>query len=226
MTNKNETSPSAIEIESPAGADKSVIWLHGLGADGSDFVPLVPELRLPSSLNIRFIFPHAPTMPITINNGYEMRAWYDISALSIDGISDKLGIEKSVKFVNNLITKEMDRGIESKNIVLAGFSQGAVIALVAGLCCEHHLGGIIALSGYLPLAAEVFQKASKTNRQIPIFLAHGTEDPVVPYPLGKAAYVNLKQAAYAVSWHSYPIQHTVNEQEIADISRWLQERFV
>lgn len=225
MTSTTVKTATGIEIEPAKTADKSIIWLHGLGADGHDFVPLVPELHLPASLNIRFIFPHAPIMPITLNNGYEMRAWYDISSLTIDGISDKIGIEKSVQFVNTLIAKEVARGIETKNIILAGFSQGAVIALVTGLCCPDRLGGIIALSGYLPLAAEIAQKASKENRQIPIFLAHGTEDNVVPYPLGKAAHLHLKQAAYAVSWHTYPIGHSVNEEEIADISEWIQARF-
>lgn len=213
---------SSIEIETGTPAKKSVIWLHGLGADGSDFVPIVPELHLPKDLNVRFIFPHAPIMPITINNGYEMRAWYDILSLSINTHVDITGITKSMSLVEQLINKEVERGIATSDIILAGFSQGAAIALTTGLCYSKPLAGILALSGYLPLPNETLEKANGVNRQTPLFIAHGTEDPIVPYALGKATYVALQQAGYKASWHSYQMPHSVCAAEIQDMSQWLQ----
>lgn len=216
----------SIEIEPTTTAKHSVIWLHGLGADGNDFAPIVAELKLADEHAVRFIFPHAPIMPITINNGYEMRAWYDIHSLSLDEKQvDKSGIAKSVAFVNELIAKEEKRGIASEHIILAGFSQGAVIALITGLQCRKPLGGILALSGYLPSSQEVIQNANPINRQIPIFLAHGTDDTIVPYALGKAANLALSNAGFPISWHSYAMPHSVCLLEIRDISQWLQERF-
>jgi len=212
-----------IEINPKSPAKYSVIWLHGLGADGSDFVPIVPELRLPSSYPLRFIFPHAPVMPVTINQGYEMRAWFDIYDLSIAAKIDEAGIANSVATVAKFIQAEQDRGIKSENIILAGFSQGAVIALITVLTHQQKLGGAIALSGYLPLAEKMLQNASSANVNTPIFLGHGTQDPIVPYVLGTATYVALKQANYPVDWHSYPMQHAVCEQEIRDISEWTQK---
>lgn len=208
----------------PEEAQSSIIWLHGLGADGSDFVPAVSELNLPESLKVRFLFPSAPVIPVTINNNYEMRAWYNISSLTIEGISDRIGISQSVKNIEKLIDRELKRGIPSHKIILAGFSQGAVMSLVTGIGYAKTLGGILALSGYLPLAAEVLQSAGHPNHQVPIFLAHGMYDPVVPYVLGKAAFMALEQAGYHVAWHSYPIQHNVCPQEIDDIRAWLIER--
>ncbi|TAK78695.1 MAG: carboxylesterase [Gammaproteobacteria bacterium] len=213
-----------IEIEPPAAVpQRSIIWLHGLGADGADFVSIVPELQLPSMLGIRFIFPHAPIMPVTVNNGYKMRAWFDIPATAIHENIDEEGIAKSVNSINLLIEKEISRGIAPKHIVLAGFSQGAMIALTTGLCYPQALGGVIALSGCLPLANKVFERASAANHQLPIFAAHGTEDVVVPYALGKATYAALKQMGYSVSWHSYPMPHSVCTEEVKDISQWIQD---
>lgn len=211
-----------IEIEPPVSAKHSVIVLHGLGADGSDFVPIIPELRLPENLGIRFVFPSAPVMPVSINNGYRMRAWYDITPATFIGQHDEAGINKSMDEVDKLIANEVARGIPSKNIVLAGFSQGAVIALTTGLRSKLPLGGIIALSGYLPLGTINPQKTCAANQQIPIFIAHGTDDSMVPYALGKAAYTSLQSAHYPVTWHSYPVAHTVCAEEVNDISQWLQ----
>lgn len=211
-----------IEIEPKHPARHSLILLHGLGADGNDFVPMVPELNLPdASNNIRFIFPHAPIMPVTLNNGYEMRAWYDIYGLAIDTKTDSQGISLSVAHIGKLIEREVERGIPTDKIYLAGFSQGAAIALTTGICYHQPLAGIIALSGYLPLAQEIPAKASPANKNIPIFLAHGTQDPIVPYGLGLATHSFLKQAGYSVEWHSYPMPHSVCNDEIRDISRWL-----
>lgn len=216
-----EETQQNIEIAPATPATKSVIWLHGLGADGSDFVSIVPELKLPTSSAVRFIFPHAPIMPVTINNGYEMRAWFDIYDLAIAKRIDEAGIAQSVKTIDSLIENEVARGIATENIILAGFSQGAVIALTAGLTYPKKLGGIMALSGYLPLADKVLQHASAANQSIPIFIAHGTEDPIVPYALGKGTYVALQQAGYPVSWHSYDMPHCVCAEEIKDISHWI-----
>jgi len=210
-----------IELEPAVEARSCVILMHGLGADGSDFVPAVTELNLPESLGVRFLFPNAPIMPITINNGYEMRAWFNISSLTIDGISDRIGIKQSVNEIERLIEKQIKLGIPADKIVLAGFSQGAVMALVTALGYRETLGGVLALSGYLPLATEVLQQAGHPNHQIPIFLAHGMHDPVVPYVLGKAAFMALEQAGYNVAWHSYPIQHNICPQEVEDVRHWL-----
>lgn len=219
MTTTQETA-DYIEINPEVIAKYSIIWLHGLGADGSDFVPIIPELNIPSSLAIRFIFPHAPVMPVTINQGYEMRAWYDIYGVTIAAKIDADGIAKSVAAVNQLIQREVGRGIAAENIILAGFSQGAVIALTAGLTHINKLRGIIALSGYLPLADQVL---SNLNTTTPIFIAHGTEDSVVPYVMGTATYVALKQAGLPVDWRSYPMAHSVCGEELRDISLWIQK---
>lgn len=213
---------SCIEINPGISATKTVIWLHGLGADGSDFAPIVSELHLPDTPGIRFVFPHAPIMPVTLNNGYEMRAWFDIYDLSIDSKIDKTGISKSVQMLEALIMQEEAKGITSDNIILAGFSQGAVIALTTGLGYPKPLAGMMALSGYLPLADEVLKNASGINRETPIFIAHGTEDPIVPYALGKATYDTLKEAGYHAAWHSYAMPHAVCAEEVRDISLWLQ----
>lgn len=222
MTIRNQSVPSCIEINPKTTATHSIIWLHGLGADGSDFVPIVPALQLPDHLGIRFVFPHAPVMPVTVNNGYEMRAWYDIYGTNIDHRIDKEGMAKSVGLVEQLIEKEAANGISTNHIILAGFSQGAVIALLAGLRYAKPLAGILALSGYLPFADEVLQPANRVNRQIPIFIGHGSQDPIVPFWLGEAAHLTLQQADYPIEWHSYPIQHSVSEEEVRDISKWIQ----
>lgn len=225
MSTTSSLLPSIEILTSDKAVSHSVIWLHGLGADGSDFVPIVPELQLPESIAARFIFPHAPLRPVTINNGYQMRAWYDITAISLAGITDKAGIAQSVKAVSDLIAHENARGVPTNNIVLAGFSQGAALTLATGLHCPERLGGLIALSGYLPDAQETINAADNVNKETSIFLAHGTDDNVVPYVLGKAAYVTLQQLGYSVEWHSYPMQHTVCQAEVRDISHWLQKIF-
>lgn len=214
---------NAIEINPSTTASKCVIWLHGLGADGSDFVPIVPELHLPAALGVRFIFPHAPVMPVTLNNGYEMPAWFDIYDLSRLSKIDEAGINNSIETVVKIIAREEERGITSNNIILAGFSQGAVIALSAGLRHPKRLAGIIALSGYLPLADKVIGNASPANRETPIFVAHGSEDNVVPYSHGKGTYTALKRAGFAATWHSYEMQHSVCGEEVSDIGKWMQD---
>jgi phospholipase/carboxylesterase len=223
MTIKNQKTLSCIEIDQKMASTHSIIWLHGLGADGGDFVPIVPALQLPDNLGIRFVFPHAPVMPVTVNNGYQMRAWYDIYGMNIDHRIDKTGMTQSIGLVEQLIENEVARGIPTNRIILAGFSQGAVIALLTGLRYAKPLAGILALSGYLPFADELLQQASNANRQVPIFIAHGNQDFIVPFALGEAAYLTLQQAGYPVEWHSYPIQHSVSENEIRDISHWLQQ---
>ena len=210
-----------IEVELKSPAKKTIIWMHGLGADANDFVPLVPELKLPSELPFKFIFPNADERPVTINNGYVMRAWYDILAMDIERHIDVSGLNASRKQIQALIEREMANGIGSEDIVLAGFSQGAVMALFTGLTYSKPLGGILALSGYMP--AEALQQAKPCNKNIPIFMAHGTQDPVVPFVLGKAAADQLYAAGYPIDWHSYAMQHTVCIEEVDAISGWLQK---
>lgn len=221
--NKEETILSCVEIEPAHPATHSIIWLHGLGADGNDFVSFAPELKLPKSANMRFIFPNAPIMPITINNGYEMRAWYDIYAIALDAKIDSAGITESVGHIEKLIAREIKRGVASNNIFLGGFSQGAAIALTTGLCYSKTLGGIIGLSGYLPLAQELPEMINPANQKTPVFLAHGTLDPVVPFGLGLYAHTFLKHAGYTVDWNSYPMAHSVCNEEIKDISEWMRK---
>lgn len=208
---------SYLEINPTDSATHSIIWLHGLGAAGSDFIPIASELNLPNSLNMRFIFPDAPVMPVTVNNYYEMRAWYDIYDIAIDQEIDSTGIQQSILQVQTLIANEMDRGVTSEHIFLAGFSQGAVIALLTALSSSKPLGGVIALSGYLPH----LEQLPRSTYKMPIFLAHGTEDPIVPYALGLAARTELEQRGYSVDFHHYPMQHFVCEEEIRDIREWV-----
>lgn len=212
-----------VEYEWGKNPTHSVIWMHGLGADGYDFHPFVPQLQLPAGLSIRFVFPHAPAIPVTLNGGYVMPAWYDI--LSIEGIDrhiDTAGIEQSMAAVRQLIAAEVERGIPEHNIMLAGFSQGGVISVLTGLTHPRRLGGIIALSTYLP--AREHWTFADANRSIPIFVAHGRQDPVVPYVLGQQLRDLLRDAAYTVEWHDYAMPHSVCPQEIHDISAWLQRQ--
>ncbi len=204
----------------------SVIWLHGLGADGNDFAPIVPELNLPNNLPLRFVFPHAPTMPVTINNGYSMPAWYDIVSFEVDRHADTAGIEASKKHVHALIENEEKLGIPAEKIIIAGFSQGAVMALTTGLTYPKRLGGIIALSGYLPQRDTVLEQASKVNHTIPIFLGHGKEDNVVPWALGDITHQWLQKNHYSVNWFSYLMGHTVCAEEILDIAAWLKRVYL
>jgi len=201
----------------------SVIWLHGLGADGNDFVPIVDELGLPKTLPLRFIFPNAPMQAVTINQGYHMRAWFDVYSLTSEHPIDRDGIANSAKLLAHYIEQEQQHQVPPEKIVLVGFSQGAAIALTTGLRYPQKLAGMMALSGYLPDADAVFQQAASANKTTPIFIAHGTDDPILPYSVGEKTAHLLQQHAYPVSWHSYPMPHTVCEKEISDINRWLQQ---
>lgn len=202
-------------------ADAVVIWLHGLGADGNDFVPIVSELKLPDSLNIRFIFPHAPIRPITINQGYRMRGWYDIISLDIADRDDETGIIESSNSLMRLCDQQIAQGIAAEHIVLAGFSQGGAIALHAGLRYVNKLGGIMALSTYLPMPQQLAQQATDANRNTPIFMAHGLHDEVVALQFGMQTRTLLQQRGYPLQWHDYAMGHSVCMEEISDIGAWL-----
>jgi phospholipase/carboxylesterase len=215
---------SAVTLEPATKPTATVIWLHGLGADGHDFVPIVDELHLPQSLPVRFIFPHARQRPVTINNGFVMRAWYDIKGLGRDGPEDDAGIRESAEVVRDYIAAEVARGIRSTRIVIAGFSQGGAIALHLSVRHAEPLAGVMALSTYLPLRASLEQEATAANRSIPILMCHGTQDPMVPLPMGEWSRDFLTQLGYRVDWRTYPMQHSVCLEEVNDISRWLQDR--
>ncbi|MEP6485416.1 MAG: carboxylesterase [Rudaea sp.] len=212
-----------IEVETGADPTFAVIWLHGLGADGHDFEPIVPEL-VDASTPLRFVFPNAPVRPITINNGMSMRAWYDISGMDIAQKQDEVGVRASIGSIEELIDREIARGIPSERIFLAGFSQGGAIALACGVRSTRKLAGIIALSTYLPIAEKTDEETSDTNRAIPIFMAHGTLDPVVSHTLGEMSRDYLKQRGFALDWHAYPMAHQVCMEEIADLKRWIAAR--
>jgi phospholipase/carboxylesterase len=210
-----------LEWESGPEPSWTVIWLHGLGADGHDFEPVAPQLGFSEAPAVRFIFPHAPIRPITINGGMEMRGWYDIKEMDFDREEDRVGIEESASIVSQLIKYENQRGIESKNIVLAGFSQGGAIALFCGLRFAQPLAGIIALSSYLPDGPSLERERSSANHTVPIFMAHGTQDPVVPLFLAERSRQQLAQLQYNIEWHTYAMPHSVNAQELQDITRFL-----
>ena len=196
--------------------------MHGLGADGNDFVPVVDELGLPPQLAVRFIFPHAPMQPVTINGGFIMRAWYDVFNQDLSFREDEAGVRRSQQEIEKLITKEKDRGIGASRIVLAGFSQGGAIALQTGLRHPERLAGIMALSSYLPLASTLATEANAANHAVPIFMAHGTADPLIPLPLASLSRERLEQQGYQVEWHQYLMPHSVCLEEIQDIGQWLQ----
>jgi phospholipase/carboxylesterase len=210
----------AVEIETAASPDASVIWLHGLGADGHDFEPVVPELRLAPTLRLRFVFPHAPVRPVTLNNGMRMRAWYDILQLG-GGPEDEAGVRASQGMVEALIERERSRGVAARRIVLAGFSQGGAIALHTGLRHGQRLAGVLALSTYLPLAGSLQAERSEANRDVPIFMAHGEFDDIIPIARAQQSRQALAAQGYAPQWHSYPMPHSVCGEEIADIAAWL-----
>lgn len=215
----------AIEIETGKSPAASVIWLHGLGADGNDFVPIVNELDLESAPAIRFVFPHAPVRPVTINNGMMMRAWYDVLFGDLEGTSrraDERGVRESQALVGALIEREAGRGIATGKIVLAGFSQGGAVTLQTGLRYPRKLAGMMALSTYLPLAETLAQEAAAANRQTPIFMAHGIHDGVIPLMMGAGSMTLLTGMGHPVEWHQYPMQHSVCPQEIQDIGAWLR----
>lgn len=201
----------------------AVIWLHGLGADGHDFEPVVPELRLPDSTPVRFIFPHAPIQPVTINGGMAMRAWYDITAMDLSAGVDENGINRSVDHLHGLIRMVVDEGIPARRIVLAGFSQGGVIALQTGLPYPERLAGIIALSTYVALPDALRGSSEDANRETPIFMAHGRFDPVIPLSLGKQSRDFLTEGGYPVQWRDYPMEHSVHPEEIRDLGDWLKD---
>jgi phospholipase/carboxylesterase len=210
-----------IEIETAPSPRASVIWLHGLGADGNDFVPIVPELRLPHELMVRFVFPHAPVRAVTINNGMRMRAWYDISAADLTNRADLAGVRQSQAELEALIARETARGMAPERIVLAGFSQGGAIALYTGLRHGKRLAGILALSTYLVAPDKLATEASEANRGTPIFMAHGTADPVVRFQWGEATKRLLEAAGYRVEWHVYHMEHSVCLEEVQAIGAWI-----
>ena len=211
-----------IQIESAPNPTAAVIWLHGLGADGNDFASLAPQLDLSGCPPIRFIFPHAPSMPVTMNDGYVMPAWYDILGTDLVRREDAAGIRKSALAIEALIANEVARGIAPAKIVLAGFSQGCAMVLHTGLRHSVKLGGIIALSGYLPLADTLAAERSAANQATPIFMGHGTQDPMVVLARAEDSRNALAKLGYAVQWHTYPMPHSVHPQEIVDIGRFLQ----
>jgi phospholipase/carboxylesterase len=212
---------SCIQKEPETPADAAVIWLHGLGADGSDFVPIIPELRLPASMAVRFVFPNAPSIPITINGGYVMPAWYDITALDVERKVDVEQLVASAERVRRLIDRETERGIPSERIVLAGFSQGGAVAYQTALTHMYPLAGLLCLSTYFATADTITPNIA--NRKIPIRICHGTHDPMVAVQLGRTACQRLTDMGYAVDYSEYPMEHAVCPDEIVDIGRWLQD---
>jgi phospholipase/carboxylesterase len=221
-TRESDVTREGVEIETGPNPQAAVIWLHGLGADGHDFEPIVPELVQPSERALRFIFPHAPMRPVTLNGGYVMRAWYDIIAIDRRAAEDESGIRASQALITELIRRENARGIPTERIVLAGFSQGGAMALYSGTRYPERLAGIIGLSCYQVLAGRFAAERNPANQATPIFLAHGTQDPVVLPGLGEAACRQLQAAGYTVEWHAYSMPHSVCPQEVADIAAWLR----
>lgn len=212
----------AIEIETGPAVRAAVIWMHGLGADGHDFEPIVPELNLPRALAIRFVFPHAPMRPVTVNGGAVMRAWYDIAALGGVRREDTEGVRASQRDIEALIEREKQRGVPAGQIVLAGFSQGGAMALQTGLRYPERLAGLLILSSALPLADTLASEGEPANRDVPIFMAHGTHDPMIPMTRASDSRDRLLALGYRVEWHEYPIPHSVSAEEIADLSGWLR----
>jgi phospholipase/carboxylesterase len=211
-----------ITLEPAVLPTASVILLHGLGADGWDFVPIVEELRLPDSLPVRFVFPHAPLRPVTVNAGYVMRAWFDIQSFTPEGRADAAGLAESVQRVNRYLDAEIERGIDAARIVLAGFSQGGAVALSAGLRFRKRLAGVLALSTYLPFPAHLTAEKSAANAEVPILMCHGRMDPVVDVAMGREAREILEALGYAVGWHDYPMGHEVCGEELAETAKWLR----
>ena len=211
-----------VEVEPGGGAaDAAVVLLHGLGADGHDFESLVPELRLPRSPSVRWVFPHGPVRPVTLNGGYRMRAWYDVTAIDRRALEDEAGIRESAGSIGALVRRERERGVAADRIVLAGFSQGGAMALFTALRWPERLAGVIALSCYLPLASRLPVEAHPANAATPVFLAHGTLDPIVPAALGEGTRDLLRSRGYDVEWHAYPMPHSVCAAEVEDLRAWL-----
>lgn len=218
-------SAQSVVLDPPSPPDAAVIWLHGLGADGFDFVPIVEELRLPPTLAVRFVFPHARQRPVTINGGFVMRAWYDITGFGPGSTEDEAGIRESADVVRGYMEQENARGIGSERIVIAGFSQGGAIAFQAALRHPQRLAGVMALSTYLPLRQSLATEAAPANRDVPILMCHGLRDQMVPATLGQASRDLLQSLGYKVEWQAYPMEHQVCMEEVLDISKWLQSRF-
>ncbi|SDD83511.1 alpha/beta hydrolase [Aquimonas voraii] len=215
-----------IEIETGKQPRHSVLWLHGLGADGHDFEPIVPELTRAGWPPLRFVFPHAPVRPITLNAGMRMRGWYDIQGLELMAIEDEPGILASVAAVERLIARERQRGVDSQRILLAGFSQGGAVALAAGLTHPERLAGLVALSTYLPIAAHIEAQRAPIQAGLPVFMGHGAVDPIVPQMLGLAARQRLQTWGHPVDWHSYGMPHSVCAEEIRDLSGWMERHLL
>jgi phospholipase/carboxylesterase len=213
-----------VEVNPENKIKATVIWLHGLGDSGNGFAPIVPDLKLPDELGIRFVFPHAPTRPVTINNGMSMRAWYDITSLDFNNRADSQGVKESSDLVAALIEQEIARGIPANKIVLAGFSQGGVIALNLGIRFEKSLAGIMSMSSYMSEPEKLTVEAHSANKNTPIFVAHGTHDEVVPIFMGNTAFKVLESNGYQATWHEYAMQHNVCMQQLNDISSWLQHK--
>ena len=212
-----------IEIETAPNPTIAIVWLHGLGADGNDFVPLVRELDLTGLPGIRFVFPHANTMPVTINGGYVMRSWYDIVATDLTRREDEGGLRASQLQVEALIAREKARGIPASRIILAGFSQGCAMTLQTGLRHPEKLAGMLCLSGYLPLASVAGAERSEASLGTPIFMAHGVQDPVVPFARAEDSRKVVEALGYQVEWHAYPMQHTLCLEEVQDIATWIRK---
>lgn len=212
---------TTIELESAPQVTASIIWMHGLGADANDFVPIVKELDLRGCPPIRFVFPNAPTMPVTINGGYVMRAWYDILGTDIARREDEAGLRQSQGEIEKLIAREIERGIPAHRIILAGFSQGCAMTLQTGLRYPQQLGGMLCLSGYVPLSAHIAAERHPANQNTPIFLVHGVADPVIPLQRAEQSRQLLEQCGYQIEWHTYPMPHSVCAEEIVDIGNWL-----
>lgn len=219
----NEQFLPCVEVNPTATPDACVIWLHGLGDSGHGFAPIVPELKLPDSFAVKFIFPHAPERPITINGGMRMRAWYDIKSMDFESRADLDGVKASAEQVEQLIQAQIDSGIPANRIVLAGFSQGGVIALHIAPRFKHQFAGVLALSTYMCEPTLLANEAQDTNKATPILMAHGEQDEVVPVFMGNAAYEVLKGNGFDVTWNTYTMQHNVCMQELTDISAWLQK---
>jgi len=218
----NSTLLDAIEINPPGKPDACIIWLHGLGANGHDFEPVIPQLEIVEQHSVRVVLPHAPSRAVTINNGAVMPAWFDILvAADFVRIEDSVGICESEQRLHALIGREITNGIDARRILLAGFSQGGTVVLHTGLRYPQPLAGVLALSAWLPLAETLQQEAAEANRSIPVMMAHGTSDPVVPLALAERSRAVLEQQGYAVDWHTYPMQHAVCPEEIGDIRDWI-----
>ena len=217
--------PDTVEVGGDAQVDGTVIWLHGLGADGHDFEPIVPELNLAEHADIRFVFPHAPVRPVTINGGVPMRAWYDVISLDKSGPQDEAGIRDSAASLLRLIERERERGVDASRIVLAGFSQGGAIAMHTAMRVPQRLAGLMALSTWMPLAStigeEVVDNSESQPRELPVLMVHGTFDPLLPLAAGQHAREIMQDAGFKVQWHEYPMAHAVCAEEISEIRKWL-----